>query len=174
VVLTGLMSSGKTSVGRALARRLRRPYLDNDSELERRTGDSARGIAGREGLDALHEDEAAAFLAALATPQPAVVGAPASTIADPEIRRRLRDHYVVWLDTDLATLARRLRHQSHRPDVDGDLQAFLGRQYAERAPLYRETASLVVHPRGDDADAVAQEISEAFVREERSGGTTQH
>jgi shikimate kinase len=170
VVLTGLMSSGKTTVGHALARRLGRRYLDNDSELARRTGDTARDIAAREGLDTLHRDEAAAFMAALATTEPAVVGAPASVITDPDMRRRLRDHYVVWLDTDIETLAGRLHGKGHRPVIQGDVREFLERQHRERAPFFREAASQVVHPRGDDADEVAQTIADAFMRDEPSRG----
>jgi shikimate kinase len=142
----GLMGSGKSTVGLVLARRLGRTYLDNDTELQRRTGHSARELATEEGPEALHEDERAAFVDALSRTEPAVLGAPASVITDLGIRTQLRDHFAVWLDTDVDTLASRFEHEAHRPAFGVDPRTLLRRQREERAPLYREAAALVVRP----------------------------
>src|SRR5689334_14413518 len=66
VVLMGLMGSGKSTVGRPLAARLDRPFVDNDDRLAARTGQTAREVAAAEGADALHAREAAVLVDALA------------------------------------------------------------------------------------------------------------
>jgi shikimate kinase len=171
VVLVGLMGSGKTTIGNLLARRLGRPYLDNDVELERVTGRTAHDIAAAEGLDVLHAQEAASLLTTLARDEPAVIGAPASAIADPEVRARLKNAFVVWLDTDLDTLARRFDRKKHRPSLQGAPRDFLQQQYRERAPLYRDVASYIVHSGGEDSrDRTVDEIARALGTP-ASGGT---
>jgi shikimate kinase len=163
VVLVGLMGSGKTTIGIPLARRLGRPYVDNDAELERSTGHTAHDIAAADGLDALHAQEAAMLLATVERDEPAVISAPASAIADPDVRARLKDAFVVWLDTDLDTLARRFDHEKHRPALVGTPREFLEQQYRERAPLYRKVASYVVHSHGDEPpEQVVDEIVRAL------------
>ncbi|MET1001521.1 MAG: shikimate kinase [Acidimicrobiia bacterium] len=163
VVLVGLMGSGKSSIGRPLARRVGREYLDNDDVLELRTGHTAREIASDRGLDALHEEEANAFREMLADPKPAVIGAAASVVVDPGIRDLLREHDVVWLDTDLDHLARRVDAGDHRPFLGDDRRAALQAQWDARAPFYREVASLVVHPDREDDERIVDEIAQALI-----------
>jgi shikimate kinase len=162
VVLTGLMGSGKTSIGVPLARRLHRRYLDNDEELQRRTGRTARELATERGIEALHREEAAAFVHALGSEESAVVGAPASVITRADIRELLRDHFVVWLDTDLDSLVATVDDLEHRPLVR-DARALLERQWAERASLYRDVASLVIRSDRDDPEDDARAV-ETIVR----------
>src|SRR5262249_45956694 len=90
VVLVGLMGSGKSTVGHALARRLGRPFVDNDEALEARSGRSARAIADADGADALHRLEAQALVDALARPEPAVVAMAASVVEHPGTADALR------------------------------------------------------------------------------------
>jgi shikimate kinase len=158
VVLVGLMGAGKSTIGRAVARRLHRPYVDNDDELRRRTGGTAHALADREGLDALHREERATLEDAIAHDEPSVIGAAAATITDGAIREQLRREFVVWIDPSIDSLVQRFQPHTHRPRVDGDVRAFLERQHDERGPLYREVARLVVHP--EDADDVAPAVDE--------------
>jgi shikimate kinase len=168
VVLVGLMGSGKSSIGVPLAERLGLPYVDNDDELERRTGRDAREIATAEGPDALHRAETVSFVETLARDQPAVMSAPASVVLDPDVRNRLRDQFVVWLDTDVDALARRLEKKDHRPEIDGAPREYLARQRRERAPLYREVASCVVQRRGNEPKGpIIERIASAYRASER-------
>src|SRR5262249_6752285 len=57
LVLVGPMGAGKSTIGEIVAKRLDRPYIDSDDEVERRTGRTARQIAAAEGLAALHRLE---------------------------------------------------------------------------------------------------------------------
>jgi shikimate kinase len=172
VVLVGLMGAGKSTVGRAVARRLHRPYVDNDDELQRRTGGTAHALADREGLDALHREERATLEDAIAHDDPSVIGAAAATITDRAIREQLRDQFVVWVDPSVDSLVQRFRPHTHRPRVEGDVRAFLEQQHDERAPLYREVARVVVHPEhaddvGPAVDEIVAAVHEADAEDQR-------
>jgi shikimate kinase len=154
VVLVGLMGSGKTTVGRLLAQRLGRPVVDNDEELERRTGLSAADLAGASGVEALHEIEAEILLDALDSAVASVVVAAASVADDHRTMRVLRSPAVevVWLRGAVDTLAARASQSSHRP-LDGYAEAVLSEQVARRDPRYAEVASHVVDvERGSPAE----------------------
>src|SRR5262245_38273588 len=162
VVVLGLMGSGKSSIGRPLGARLGIPYLDNDDVLTERAGLTAREIAEARGTGALHAEEAAAFEQMLAEPEPAVLGGAASVVADPAIRAQLRDQFVVWLDTDLDFLAQRVGAKPHRPSLGGDVRTALQEQWDERAPFFREVASLTLHPEREDDEQSIEEILRAL------------
>ena len=89
ILLVGLMGAGKTTIGRELAGRLGRPFLDSDAQLAALGGRTAREIAAADGIERLHELEATALLAALDEPVPSVIAAAASVIEDPASRAAL-------------------------------------------------------------------------------------
>ncbi len=160
VVLLGLMSSGKSSVGRRVAERLGRPLIDGDELLEARTGSTAAQIADAEGIERLHELEAEIVLEALTSTEPAVIGPAASVIEVDAVRSALADHVVVWLAAPAAHLARKAGEKDHRPLLDeGDPLELFERQLAVREPLAVAMAALVVDvttlSKDDQADAIA-------------------
>jgi len=172
VVLIGLMASGKTTVGEALAARLDRPFVDNDVVLEARTGRTARAIAEAEGADALHRYEAEALVDALARTVPAVVAAAAAAPLAAGTAEALRSHDVVYLRATPAVLAARLAHapvaDDHRPfGGDDRTRAVLEEQFAARDERYRALATLTVDAdRDGDGDgggsaAIVDEITAA-------------
>jgi shikimate kinase len=146
VVLVGLMGSGKTTVGAALAAAIGVPFRDSDSDIERETGMTARQLAARDGIDELHEREARHLLVALAQPGTTVIGAAASTLDDPVCRSRLRArrHLVVWLRASPAAIAARLRPDDHRPDLGADLDDVIRRQAIRRTTALREVADVTL------------------------------
>jgi shikimate kinase len=161
------MGSGKSTIGSLVARRLGRPYVDNDTALANATDHTAREVTEEVGIDALHRLETDTLLRALARPEPSVISSAASTIADADVRAALRRHYVVWLDIDVDTIAARVDGKSHRPVFAGAPRDYLRRLREVRGPLYEEVACQTV--RGDGtapADRVAAEIVAAFARTE--------
>src|SRR5262245_12531512 len=167
VVLVGLMGAGKTTIGRPLARALGRPYRDNDADLRHRTGETAHDISASQGMDALHRAEADALRSALDEESPLVLSAPASAVDEPDLLQRMRREFVGWLDPDIDTLAARVTHATHRPDLGNDPRAFLAAQYAARASRFRAIAELVVRPvPGEPIDATVERIVDAVRHDE--------
>lgn len=120
LVLTGPMGSGKTTVGRLVAERLERPFVDSDAQIEAATGDTGRAIARRVGVAELHRLEAEALRLALARPEPCVIAAAAS-IGDLDDLGARRDRSTwVLLDGDIDVLVRRASGGAHRRDIDLD------------------------------------------------------
>lgn len=142
VVLVGLMGSGKTTVGAALAARLGWPLRDSDADLQAATGRSARELAAAEGIDRLHDREAAHMLEAIADTASSVIGSAAAVIDDPAIRCRLSDDpalLVAWLRIDPGTARSRMAGGDHHPRVE-DLAA----QASRRDPWFRATADVEI------------------------------
>lgn len=161
VVLVGMMGSGKTTVGRALAARLQRPFLDSDEIVEARTGRTVREIFESGGEAAYRPLETDALLEALASPEPAVIaaaggvvlaGANREALAKPGVR-------VFWLRAAPALLAERAVTGDHRPLLDGDPEANLRRLLDGRRELYAEVADVVLDVEGHSVDELVGEIT---------------
>lgn len=146
IVLVGLMGSGKTTVGEAVADALGVPCRDSDADIERDTGLRSRDLAARDGIDALHDLEARHLLDALQAPGTTVICTAASTIDDPACRAalRAREHFVVWLQATGEALAARLDPDDHRPEFGPDPVEVIRQQAIRRTPRFREVADLTL------------------------------
>ncbi len=156
IVLVGLMGSGKTTVGAALAAALGVPHRDSDADIRRATGMTGRQHAASDGIDALHALEASHLLDALEAPEASVISAAASTLDDPACRSAMRDprHLVVWLDASPATLAARLQPGDHRPELGPDMTDVLAAQTTQRVLALREVADLTLDATRPPAELV--------------------
>jgi shikimate kinase len=158
VVLVGMMGSGKTSVGRALAAKLGVPYADNDDALVARTGVDAATFSKERGVPALHALEHELFAAALARPDGAVVSAPGSVALDPAAAGLLHGERVVWLRACLETLAERVRKDPARPLIGADVEPSLRALMSAREPVFQRLATDVVDVDGLDPQEVADRV----------------
>jgi shikimate kinase len=142
------MGSGKTTVGRRVAKLLARDFVDADEALEEATGRSIAEIFGEDGEDAFRALELQVLHDLLARPAPTVIAAGGGVVVREEARDRLRgrDVTVVWLDATPAFLASRIETKAHRPLLAGaePPRAVLERLDAARRPLYAEVADIVV------------------------------
>jgi shikimate kinase len=144
-----MMGSGKTTVGRAAARRLGWDFFDSDQQVETRTGRTVAEIWRAEGEQGFRRFEKEALADALTSTaeRPAVIAAAGGTVLDPGSRALLRQHPpVVWLRARPETLAGRIGsgHGGHRPLLDVDPAGTLRRLSAEREECYREVADHVI------------------------------
>ncbi|HSV78185.1 MAG TPA: shikimate kinase [Ramlibacter sp.] len=141
IVLVGMPGSGKTTVGRQLARRLGLPFFDSDHVIEDRLGCSIRDFFAREG-EAAFRDVEAQVLAELALAGNAVLATGGGAVLREENRRALHEGgHVIYLRSSPEELHRRLRNDTQRPLLQvADPLARLRALYAERDPLYREAA----------------------------------
>lgn len=159
IVLIGMLASGKSTVGRLLAERLRRPFVDTDAVLEQRHGMplaellqacGAAGFVAREEQAVLDLDV-----------QGAVIATGGSVVYGGRAMSALREHgIVVLIDCSLPVLARRLGDPAARGMVIAPGQT-LEELLQERLPLYRRYADITV---GCDAEpeAVVEEVIEAL------------
>ncbi|WP_101047694.1 shikimate kinase [Macromonas nakdongensis] len=145
IALVGLPGSGKTTVGRQLARRLQLPFLDSDQRIEERLGCTIREFFAREGEDAFRDVEQT-VIDELTQGGPCVLSTGGGAVLRPVNRRHLRERTTVfYLRSAPEDVFRRVRHDRNRPllQVDDPLQR-LRDLYAVRDPLYRETAHFVI------------------------------
>mgnify|MGYP006137665723 FL=1 len=143
--LVGLPGSGKSTVGRQLARRLGLPFTDTDHAIEQRIGCSIREFFDREG-EAAFRDIEEAVIDELARSDAGVIATGGGAVLRPANRERLRGGgHAIYLRSTPEELFRRLRHDTNRPLLQvADPLARLRALYDERDPLYRETAHFVI------------------------------
>jgi shikimate kinase/3-dehydroquinate synthase len=145
--LSGPMGSGKSTVGRLLAERLGRPFVDLDRGIEARAGASTAEIFRTLGEPAFRaiEREVASEIARAETPLVCALGG--GTVVDDETRALLRDHgYVVTLTAGVDELLRRIGDDRARPLLDGDDEdraVRLAQIVETRAAAYAEAHAIV-------------------------------
>src|SRR3989339_707914 len=148
VVLVGFMGSGKSSVGRELARRFGAPFVDVDELIESAAGSPIRDLFAREGEPAFREREKAALREALSV-KGRVIATGGGAFSDEENRVLLRAYApVVYLEAAVETLLGRLAGDLGRPLLrGGDREAGVREVLSRRIPGYR-TADVTVRTDG--------------------------
>ena len=150
--LVGLMGAGKTTLGRQLARRLDKTFIDADHELEARLGVPIATIFEIEG-EAGFRDREEAIIGELATRSGIVLATGGGAVMREASRVRLRENgTVLYLHAEPETLWQRLRNSRHRPMLKAsDPRNRLVELYQLRDPLYRDVANHVIE---SDREAV--------------------
>ncbi|MDQ6619626.1 MAG: shikimate kinase [Pseudomonadota bacterium] len=145
LILVGLPGSGKTTLGRQLARRFGKPFHDADLELEARLGVSIPTIFEIEGEVAFRDREAA-VIGELSQRSGIVLATGGGAVLRADNREHLAaSGSVLYLHASPQSLWRRVRHNRHRPLLNtGDPLSRLAELYAERDPLYRSIADWVI------------------------------
>jgi shikimate kinase len=145
IALVGLPGSGKSTVGRQLARRLGLPFRDSDHLIEQRLGCSIREFFEREGEERFRDIEES-VIDELSAGADSVLSTGGGSVLRASNRGHLHTRCrVVYLRSSPDEVFRRLRHDKNRPllQVSDPLQR-LRDLYALRDPLYREAAHFVV------------------------------
>lgn len=161
VILVGMMGAGKTTVGRILARRLKRPFHDSDHEIEARCGVTVPVIFDIEGEAGFRVRESQ-LLEELCALEGIVLATGGGAILAEENRRRLADSgIVVYLHGRPADLWQRVRQDRNRPLLATvDPRATLEALYAVRDPLYRETADIVMDTGRQSVQTLSRDLLE--------------
>jgi shikimate kinase len=146
IYLIGPMGTGKTAVGKHLARMLALPFVDSDAEIERVAGVDIPYIFDQEGEEGFRRREIEA-VAELCTREPLILATGGGAVLAPENRQQLRTHgVVVFLQTSVAQQLQRVGSGRGRPLLHGgsDMARKLEELRQRREPLYREIADIVL------------------------------
>ena len=161
LVIMGPMGVGKTTLACRLGEHLGRPVRDSDGDLQTLFGRSGRVIAAEDGVDALHELEAAVLLGALADRSPLVIAAAGWVVEDARCRVALaRRATVLVLDLSPDDVVSRLHDaaidENHRRAMDpAEIEAAARR----RTPLYRDLADVWLDASLPPDDLVTEAIT---------------
>jgi shikimate kinase len=161
VFLTGFMGSGKSSVGRELARRLRWDFVDLDARIEIREGKSVAEIFSGRGEPGFRIAETAALLELTQTlERDSVVALGGGAFAQDENRELLQQWPSVFLQAPVDELWRRSSDDHEIRPLRKDREQF-AKLYAKRFPFYRQ-ATLCIETSGKNPVAVCLEIESAL------------
>lgn len=159
IFLIGPMGSGKTAVGRQLARLFRLTFHDSDADIEAKTGVDIAFIFEKEGEAGfrVRERESIDRLTRLSS---IVLATGGGAVIDEDNRRVLAERgVVVYLATSIDQQLERTRHARHRPLLNGtDPEQKLRELMLRRAALYAEIAQITVSTDGRRVQLVADEI----------------
>ncbi len=163
IFLVGPMGSGKTAVGKQIARLLRFPFIDSDREIETRTGADIALIFEREGEAGFRKREREA-IAELTARTGVVLATGGGAVLDARNRRLLAERgWVVYLDTSVAQQVERAGRSNHRPLLTGaDPRQRLEELMRIREPLYREIADFIATTTRKRVSPVAERIVQAY------------
>jgi shikimate kinase len=159
VLLTGMMGSGKSTIGRLLSSATGWPYLDNDELVRQSHGATTRQILADRGEAEMRDAESGALALGIEVPAPAVIGVAAGAILEPSNRERLRTGgIVVWLRADAAAIEARAMGADHRPWLDTGAGTWIRDTVARRDPLYASIADIVIDTGAKPAEESAAEL----------------
>ncbi len=163
IFLVGMMGAGKTTVGKALARRLDREFVDTDRVLVERTGVPVATIFEIEGEEGFRRRETT-LLEELAARRDCVIATGGGAVLSEHNRRLMRQAgTVVYLRARVESLWERTRHDTTRPLLaTADPRATLASILEKRDPLYREAAHVMVDTGSQSAAALVNRVLAAL------------
>lgn len=159
LILVGMMGAGKTTVGRILARRLKRVFYDSDEEIERRCGVRIPVIFDIEGEAGFRARESQAIAELCALDGVVLATGGGAVLAEENRRQLAANGMVVYLHARPGHLWQRVRHDRNRPLLaTPDPQKKLEELYALRDPLYREVADIVMDTGRQSVQTLARDL----------------
>lgn len=170
LILTGFRATGKTSVGRIVAERMRWAFLDSDELLRAQLGAPIADIVARRGWPFFREAEAK-LLAELKAMRSTVLATGGGAIEHRQAWDELRRcGLVVWLDADIATIRRRMlsdpKSDQQRPSLTGqNVLDEIEQLLVRRTPLYAAGSDVRVNVEERSPEELAEEIVQALHRE---------
>ncbi len=159
LVLIGLSGSGKSTVGPLIAERLNRPFVDTDTEIERRVGKTISEIFAHDGEPVFRAWEERIVRQILAAQEPAVVALGGGAVTQSSVRQELRvSSFQVYLRAEIRTLAERLEDDKTRPLLVAAPRDEQLRNLFDGRRVHYEQAELTVDIAGKTPSTIADEI----------------
>jgi 3-dehydroquinate synthase len=158
IFLVGLMGAGKTTIGRALAKKLNKRFVDSDHEIEARTGATIPVIFEIEGEENFRRREAEVIRELAAQPD-IVLATGGGAVLRAENRENLKGGTVVYLRASINQILQRTGRDKNRPLLQtADPRRKLEELSRQRDPLYREVADFVVETNRPNVQFLVQTI----------------
>lgn len=163
IVLIGYRATGKTSVGKLLAQKLARPFVDSDHAVEKKVGKTIAAMVAAKGWDFFRAEEKAMLLELTKTSEQ-VISCGGGAVLHQDIWPELKEtSFVVWLKADIDTICQRLAGdqatEGQRPSLSGqDIYTEIKDILKERTPLYAKACHLELDATGSLEDIVEKII----------------
>ena len=163
IVLIGFMGSGKSSVGKKLSYKLKEPFIDSDSLIEKRAGCSITQIFADKGEDAFRDIETKCIRELTEKKPGFIISTGGGMPLREENRKLLRKiGSVVYLKAEPETIYERIKDDTSRPLLRSeDPQKKIREMMNERSSIYEEAADITVITDGKSCREIAGEIAAA-------------
>ncbi len=168
VLLIGYRATGKTAVGKELARVLGCPFLDLDKIIEKEAGKTISKIVDDEGWDGFRKREEKALKEAFEMKKKFVLACGGGAVLHKELMELFSQKaLVVWLKAPVEIMMQRLlsdsKSKTMRPSLTGqELEEEIKKVYEERKPLYEKYSHISIDTFEKSPFQIAQEINEAL------------
>jgi shikimate kinase len=158
IILIGFMGSGKTTIGRSIAKKSGLKYVDLDRMIVKEAGMSVKKIFALRGEKAFRDIESK-VVAKASRLKGAVVATGGGVINRPvNIGRLKKAGFVVYLKTSFDEIVRRIKDRDDRPLFDVNDLTSVSKLYDKRAPVYRCAAAFTVNTEKDTVSGIAEKI----------------
>jgi shikimate kinase len=159
LILVGMMGSGKTTIGRTLARHLGKAFVDSDEEIQKRTGVTIPHIFDIEGEAGFRQRESAAIRDLLERDNMVLATGGGAVLAEQSRELMQQNGIVIYLKANVHDLWQRTRHDRNRPLLQtADPHAKLTELFLQRDPLYRLVADIVMQSGKQSAQALMLQL----------------
>jgi len=159
LILVGMMGSGKTTMGRALARHLGKAFVDSDEEIQQRTGVTIPHIFDIEGETGFRQRETAAIRDLVERDNMVLATGGGAVLAEQSRELMRQNGIVIYLKANVHDLWQRTRHDRNRPLLQtADPYAKLTELFQQRDPLYLQVADIVMQSGKQSAHALMLQL----------------
>ena len=165
LILVGMMGSGKTTVGRTLAKHLGKTFVDSDEEIQNRTGVTIPHIFDVEGEAGFRLRETAAIRELMGRDDMVLATGGGAILAEQNREMLRQNGIVVYLKANVPELWQRTRHDRNRPLLQtADPRAKLAELFEQRDPLYQQAADIVVQSGKQSAQALMLQLVDEIAK----------
>jgi shikimate kinase len=163
IILIGYRGTGKTSVGRKLAEKMKLPFYDTDQLLTDRIGKTIKAWVEEKGWASFREEEKK-VIQEISAQAPGIVSLGGGAVMDPENCKTIRQMgRIIWLTAGLQTILERMKsdplNQDNRPALsDQDWENEAKDLLLKRSPVYRQLADFSIDTEGKTVETIAEEL----------------
>jgi shikimate kinase len=159
LILVGMMGSGKTTMGKALARQLGKVFVDSDEEIIRRTGVTVPHIFDVEGEAGFRQRETAVIRELVGRDNMVLATGGGAVLAGENRAMLEQSGIVIYLKASVHDLWQRTRHDRNRPLLQTrDPHAKLTELFQQRDPLYQQISDIVVQSGKQSVNALMLQL----------------